>query len=218
MELITSLSRRDLLRVLGALGVAGLSPWAGGCESCKEQIEHRPTRRNISNLAGNDPIVQTYKAAVAAMKALPATDHRNWTQQASIHNTACTHGNWFFLPWHRAYLLYFERICRQLTGNKDFALPYWNGPAHPAVPDVFWNKSSPLYDSPRGITQSDQADPSWVGATVIENILSQPNFNIFASCPPVGNQLHFATNTGELEGPPHNNIHGWIGGDMGAFM
>jgi len=218
MEDSNFFSRRDFLRGVGAAGAAGLTLWAGGCESCRNQIEHRPTRRNISNLAANDPIIQTYKDAVAAMKALPASDNRNWTKQANIHNSSCTHGNWFFLPWHRMYLLYFEKICRKLTGNNDFALPYWNWTTHPAVPDVFWDTNSPLYDANRFVTQSDQASASWVGAPAIENILSQTNFNLFASGPPVGGQLHFATNTGMLEQTPHNNIHSWISGDMGSFM
>lgn len=211
-------SRRDFLKGMGALSAASLTVWAGGCEACWQQIEHRPTRRNISNLAPTDPVIQTYKAAVAAMKALPTTDNRNWLNQANIHFNQCTHGNWFFLPWHRAYLLYFELICRKLTGDNSFALPYWNWTTHPAVPDPFWDTSSPLFDPNRGVTQAMQADPSWVGAPVIENILTQ-GFDLFASGPPVGGQLHFATNTGMLEGNPHNNIHGWIdSSDMGTFQ
>ena len=31
-----------------------------------------------------------------------------------------------FLPWHRMYVYYFERICRHVTGRPDFTLPYWD--------------------------------------------------------------------------------------------
>ena len=219
MDNFTLFSRRDFLRGAGAFGAASLSLWLGGCEACLKQIEDRPTRKNIATLSASDPIVTTYKAAVAAMKALPSSDPRNWTNQANIHFNNCTHGNWFFLPWHRGYLLYFERICRKLTGDDKFALPYWNWTTHPAVPDVFFDTASPLFDPNRGVVQGQAADPSWVSAPVIQNILSQTNFDLFASGPPVGNQLHFATNTGMLEGNPHNNIHGWIdSSDMGTFM
>src|SRR5690242_10282292 len=68
-------------------------------------------RRSVNNMALNDPTLVTYRAAVAAMKALPANDPRNWLKQADIHKNFCPHGNWFFLPWHRAYLVAFERIC-----------------------------------------------------------------------------------------------------------
>src|SRR5262249_7851547 len=73
------------------------------------------TRPNIHSLALNDADLQAYRDAVKAMKALPASDARNWTKQAEIHNNFCPHRNWFFLPWHRAYLVAFERICRQLS-------------------------------------------------------------------------------------------------------
>lgn len=43
----------------------------------------------------------------------------------------CAHDQWFFLPWHRAYLLEFESVVRhhirELGGPADtWALPYWN--------------------------------------------------------------------------------------------
>ena len=219
MDDIDLFSRRDFLKGAGAFSSLALTLWLGGCEACWERIRNRPMRKNIQNLAPSDSIIQTYKAAVAAMKALPSSDSRNWQNQANIHFNNCTHGNWFFLPWHRGYLLYFERICRKLTGDNNFALPYWNWTTHPAVPDVFWDTTSPLYDANRSVTQSMQADPSWVSAPLIQNILNQTNFDLFASGPPIGGELHFATNTGMLEGNPHNNIHGWIdNSDMGTFQ
>ena len=110
---------------------------------------------------------------------------------------------------------YLERICRKLTGDNTFALPYWNWTTHPAVPDPFWDTSSSLYDSNRGITQSDQADASYIGASVIQGILNETNFELFASGPPPTSDLHMGPDaTGMLEGTPHNNIHGFVGGDM----
>ncbi|MGO7265017.1 tyrosinase family protein [Rhizobium leguminosarum] len=42
----------------------------------------------------------------------------------------CPHGSIEFLPWHRIYVYFFERIVRQAveeaTGETDFVLPYWN--------------------------------------------------------------------------------------------
>jgi tyrosinase len=31
-----------------------------------------------------------------------------------------------FLPWHRLYVYYLERICRHVLGDSTFTLPYWN--------------------------------------------------------------------------------------------
>ncbi len=211
-------TRREFLKGAGALGAVSMTMWLGGCEACQEQIAHRPTRRNIANLSANDPIITAYKNAVTAMKALPSTDPRNWTKQAQIHFNHCPHGNWWFLPWHRAYLSYFERICRKLSGYDDFALPYWNWTTSPSIPAVFWGNGNPLFDNTRLVGPNDQADPAWVGATVIQNILSTANFSIFASYPSSAPRGGTGGGYGELEATPHNNIHGWIGGDMGAFM
>ncbi|HTZ60253.1 MAG TPA: tyrosinase family protein [Acidobacteriaceae bacterium] len=213
------LNRREFVAGASALAAFSMAFWTGGCEACLKEIENRPTRRNIAELSPSDPIVTTYQSAVAAMKALHSTNPISWEAQANIHYNKCPHGCWFFLPWHRAYLLYFERICRKLTGNSSFALPYWNWTTSPSIPAVFWGgASNPLYDATRLIGPTDTADPSWVGASTIEGILGTPSFTIFASDkPPGGLPTHTGSGYGELESIPHNNIHGWVGGDMGAF-
>ena len=213
-------SRRDFLAGASAFTALGMAFWSGGCEACLTQIQNRPTRRNIAALSPTDPIVTAYRAAVAAMKALPASNPISWVAQANIHNNSCPHGCWFFLPWHRAYLVYFERICRKVTGDSNFALPYWNWTSSPSIPAPFWGDSSnALFDGTRGVTASDTADPTWVGPAAIESILGNPSFTLFASDkPPGGLPTHMGSGFGSLEGNPHNNIHGWIGGDMGNFM
>ena len=52
----------------------------------------------------------------------------------------CAHEHWFFLPWHRAYLLEFEAVVRghirELGGPADdWGLPYWNYSDFEADPD-----------------------------------------------------------------------------------
>lgn len=221
MQPFNVFSRRDFLKEASALGLASVSIWAGGCESCSQQIQNRPTRKNIQTLWNanpSDPIITAYKKAVAAMKALPSSDPRSWQAQAQIHFDKCIHRNWLWLPWHRVYLVYLERICRKLTSDESFALPYWNWNTHPAVPDPFWDTASPLYDSSRAITQTDQAPASIIGTTVLQNILSETNFNLFASGPPPTSDLHEGPDaTSGLELTPHNGIHGFVGGDMGTF-
>jgi tyrosinase len=48
----------------------------------------------------------------------------------------------FFLPWHRLYLIEFERIVRAVLQDQTFTLPYWNYSApgagvHGVLPDEF---------------------------------------------------------------------------------
>ncbi|HEU4881533.1 MAG TPA: tyrosinase family protein [Longimicrobium sp.] len=211
-------TRREFLQQLAAAGVVlGVGGSLGGCGPILQAIQNRPVRRNIADLAPNDPIIDAYKAAVTAMKALPTTDGRNWTRQAQIHLDHCPHGNWFFLPWHRAYLFYFEKICRALSGYEPFALPYWNWTTSREIPAVFWGgPSNPLFNGTRWATPTSQADLWYIGAPVIEGILNIANFEVFASGP--SPTQRGASTTGELEGTPHNNIHGFVGGDMGTYM
>ena len=81
----------------------------------------------------------TYRNAITQMQALSVSDVFNWDSQANIHLNNCPHGNWWLLPWHSAYLVYFERIIRKLTGDATFAIPYWNWASNNPVPGVFYN-------------------------------------------------------------------------------
>ncbi len=206
--------RREFLKTVGAIGAATLV--TGGCEQLLTTIANRPIRRNLAGLASNDPIIETYREAVAAMKALPAADPRNWANQAQIHFDHCPHGNWFFLPWHRAYLFYLEEICRELTGNDEFALPYWNWTESPSIPAAFWGTAAnPLFDSTRSATPASTASAAIVGAANIQSILNASDFFTFASAAATA-QREFA-GYGVLEGQPHNYIHGFVGGNMGGY-
>jgi len=129
------LDRRTVLKHSAALALTA------GLPATEALAQTTLLRRPVSAMAGSDPILVSYRAAVKKMKELPTSDPRNWTRQAQIHQGSstlrCPHGNWFFLPWHRAYLVAFERICRQLSGNPNFALPYWDWTANPQLPAAF---------------------------------------------------------------------------------
>jgi hypothetical protein len=51
------------------------------------------------------------------------------TRAEEMWNTCQSHAGQnpnHFLPWHRMFVYFFERIVRQVTGRADFALPYWD--------------------------------------------------------------------------------------------
>ncbi|XP_058072661.1 polyphenol oxidase, chloroplastic-like [Magnolia sinica] len=110
--------------------------------------------------------VDKYKKAIALMKALPSDDPRNFTQQANVHCAYCdgaydqigfpdlelqVHNCWLFLPWHRYYLYFFEKILGKLIGDSTFALPFWNwdAPKGMTLPAIYADSNSPLYDKLR---------------------------------------------------------------------
>ncbi|KAG9147457.1 hypothetical protein Leryth_027477 [Lithospermum erythrorhizon] len=112
----------------------------------------------------DEAYIRKYMNAIEAMKALPDKDPRSFYQQAKIHCAYCNyghkvkhpvtgeevrfsvHGNWFFLPFHRWYLYFFERIAGELINDPTFALPYWNwdAPCGMTIPAMFVPEMSPL--------------------------------------------------------------------------
>jgi tyrosinase len=154
------------------------------------------------------------------MRALPASNPRSWQAQAQIHLDHCPHGNAFFLPWHRAYLRYFEQVCREMSGDTGFALPYWNWTTQATIPAPLWEGT--LDDATRVVGRSGQMPASAVGQPVIDGILATPDFETFgssfvpSSC--TTNCQRASEGYGGLEGTPHNIVHGTIGGDMGTYL
>jgi len=213
------ISRRQFVQLMAAGVVASMLPGCETVDAILDQIAHRRVRKDITTLAPTDPDIVTFKQAVSLMKGLSATDNRNWTNQANIHLNHCPHGNWLFLPWHREYLYRFEEICRELTGSKKFALPYWNWSKNPQIPALFFDSSSPLYDPGRVATIADTVPSTAVGPAVISGILAQPNFLLFASgsISASANQRTISAYD-PLEGNPHNTVHGFVGGDMGTYL
>ena len=125
-----AISRRGVLLRGSAIGVGIIAANVPGLVAFAQPLP--PLRRSLHGLALNDPILQAWRDGVRLLKARPASDPVSWANFAAIHGgdagfNLCPHGNWYFLPWHRAYLLMYERTVRQLTGFSDFALP-WTGP------------------------------------------------------------------------------------------
>jgi tyrosinase len=177
-------------------------------------------RENVAGMDSSHPMLLSYADAVQKMINLPESDPRNWKQQAAIHANNCPHGNWYFLPWHRAYVLEFEEICRDLSGNPDFALPYWNWTQNNSIPGPF--RQGTLLDDTR---ERDSVFAVTVEQPIIDSILSQGDFEFFASFRPFGQndtdprwQRDELGAASRLEAAPHDFVHGAIGGNMGAVL
>jgi hypothetical protein len=194
-----------------------------------------------------DPITQAYARAVKTMQARPATDPTSWTFQAAIHGSyspappgakwnECQHASWFFLPWHRMYLYYFERIVRAaVVENGDdttlygpFALPYWNydqaaprntlpmpfRPATPLPPGMTSNPLNPGAGRRRAsINNGAQLSPliTSPSAAMALTTFSGPPGAGFGG--PVSEPVQFNGGPGALEQTPHNVIHVQVGGN-----
>jgi hypothetical protein len=185
-------------------------------------------RRSIATMPPDDPVIAAYRLAVERMKALPATDPRNWSRLAQIHVDFCPHGNWFFLPWHRAYLVSFERICRQVLNDPTFALPYWDWTELRQLPPAFTEatvngRPNSLFDSGRQLPPATAMPSSAVAQDTILRIMAETQFENFGSTRPLGQSntdarwLRVGGTMTQLEATPHGTVHATIGGNMGGF-
>jgi len=197
-------------------------------------------RRDVWSLPPGDTTVSDYAKGVAAMMARPATDPTSWSFQAAIHGTyttpanplwnQCEHASWYFPPWHRMYLWYFEQIVRAAIvsagGSADWALPYWNygaGGQDATLPLGFRQASvngaaNPLYTVKRatGVNAGTLAIPPAVG--VPSQALACPSFTgITQFGGGDDGPAQFASSTGVLENTPHNQVHVLVGGPGGLM-
>lgn len=199
------------------------------------------TRRNVYSITGNDETLKWYNTAVGAMKLRAPDDPRSWEYQARIHSLIgsvpqaqaefwrqCQHSNSFFLPWHRMYLLRFERIVAAEVaaagGPADWALPYWNysEPGQRRLPEAFRGATLadgsvnhlhvPLRDS-RANAGQDFMDDEDVNLRCLNSPGTTGFDGFFGDARPA----HRGILPGTLEMAPHNNVHGAVGG-FGGWM
>ncbi|MCW2737197.1 tyrosinase family protein [Nocardioides sp.] len=143
------------------------------------------TRHNIASLTLGDvaaaetqdwhPVLDTYARGVELMRELPANDPTSWLWAANTHGIPprtparpawgqCAHASLFFLPWHRAYLAWFEGTIRALTGDDAWGLPYWDY-SDPDDPDAAF------------LPAEFRASTRTVDGAVVDNTLFDPARN-----------------------------------------
>jgi len=148
-------------------------------------------------------VLASYKTGISNMLDLPATDPRNWYRNAFVHIFGCPHQNWWFLAWHRAYLGWLEVTLRDLSGDQEFALPYWDWTADPTIPADLSNAADL---TTWGVTRG-APDPNVTLSTAsdVTSALSRTNFLDFQSV------IEF-----RVHNPAHMFVAG-MGGDMGSI-
>jgi len=236
-----SLGRRSLLLRSGAGAAAvAMGGWLPGCaETDGEQDGSSAAatgagvriRQSWLNLDAKRKA--QYREGVRLLNAerVAATNAQYTTQfqrLAFIHNQSCPHGNWFFLPWHRVYLLFYETELQRVLKDPSFALPYWDWQAQPKVPDEFWNGelNPKVLHQKTQFAQERQVGPEFrfpadspAGAANLRSMEGVRDFYAFASYPSMGtNGAGDRQPQGQLEGTVHNYVHGTLGGLMGAFV
>lgn len=145
------------------------------------------------------PLYSVYTQTIATMRANSNTaDPNSWGYWANTHKSYCPHKLPYFMAWHRGLLSRFESRLRQISGNPDLAIPYWDYYTSPAVPSQFLVAGSPLYRSGR---TGDNVQGALSMAAFADTIVNFPRGETDAFEP-------------TLETAPHNPVHNLIGGIM----
>jgi tyrosinase len=211
-------------------------------------------RHNIWTLDQIDhwhPTIYAYARGVGVLMdrtSANALDPIGWQYQSDVHGTPvnpdnfrnqCQHFTWFFLPWHRMYLEWFERIIRSAIADladiddetkTTWALPYWNYSSDDAarrrLPQAFLDATLP-----DGVTPN----PLRVPGRNLNNGSALPAedvalTNALAPVPFAGvggfaggrtGFSHVGEDPGSFPGPlevtPHGAVHSDVGGLMARF-
>ncbi len=134
-------TRRDFLATTASASLASLvapGAWASGAAPAGKAAQARYHRYNVTSPEGQR-MLASYARGIKAMLALPADDPRNWFRNAFVHLMDCPHGNWWFYVWHRGYVGYFEQTIRTLSGDPQFAMPYWDWTELPRIPPAMFD-------------------------------------------------------------------------------
>jgi tyrosinase len=157
----------------------------------------------------------------------------------TLYWNQCQHGTWYFLPWHRGYLLSIEAQLRQdiiaLGGPETWSLPYWdyfggdNGSQY-KIPPAFVEAAlpdgtpNPLYINMRYGPNDDSnifVPTPASGDTKAGYLVQDVSLNVtvfsssdndpgFAGPPSIFS--HNGGPHGDLESNPHDLVHVAVGG------
>jgi tyrosinase len=213
--------RRDVQSLLAEAerGRKVLDDYARGIEAMR--------RRDSGPGDPRDPLSWRFQAAIHGYPGVqPSLDHpRLWA--------SCRHNSWFFLAWHRVYLLAFERIVQHHIEDETWSLPYWDytkpdDETSRILPEPFRvpQRHNALHTSKRDSRINDADSPTPIPFNFADAgpALAIGDFAL----PPEKAATTFAggivkdvtpvqSARGSLEGTPHGQVHGAVGGDGGLM-
>ena len=127
----------------------------------------------------------------------------------------CTHGDGDenfeksvtlnFLLWHRLYIWHLEKVVRELSGKKDFALPYWaytnktDSLLNRTLPASFRNTASPLFEKAR---YQDLNDGKSISSEFSKKLDLTSLFE----------HVDYESFSGNIDAVPHGFMHNYTGG------
>lgn len=184
---------------LDAMNIAFKKMREMGCEKGVSWYYQGAIHNIPDEINGKNVLCGVYQTSKDKLWAWGDCTHKRNSESAALN----------FLLWHRMYIWYLEKIVRELSGKKDFAIPYWNyggvTVADNIMPKETRDKSGSLYTAARYSVLNN-------GKEIPDNLLK----NIQMSLKELKTNPSFAGSAGfsrSLEGAPHGFMHDLIGGE-----
>jgi tyrosinase len=173
-------------------------------------------RRSATKLSADQR--RDYRAVIK--EALRRRDDRGYQYFAGWHGVPfnwCWHGDPRFLPWHRAYLYYFELALQDI--DRSITLPWWDWATSGQLPPIYTarrvaGQTNPLYSAPIE-PMTSRRDRSWPRRTSrqvgqLPGVLPPPWQDRWDWAQRAPSYTEFTRRITLL----HNNVHVWVGGTM----
>jgi len=192
--------------------------------------KHPPgtVRHRISVAKLNQHQVDGYREAIRQAGRFSPGDNRGFQWFAGQHgvpgnfcqhHVQSEHGRRFFLPWHRAYLYFFELALQDLV--EDVTQPWWDwtyDPQNPAwIPDAYsaetvdGGRPNPLHGQPIGVRPRRREQPAaTVRARNGPDPRVQPTQERVDALLAESDFFSFSLDLEDI----HDGIHGAVGGTM----
>jgi hypothetical protein len=179
--------------------------------------EPKRVPRPLASSAAGKAALGQLKDAYDQLLARDPAKQNSLLYQMSLHDLYCSnrtgtadiHSSWDFLPWHRGFVYFHERILRAIIGDS-FRLPVWDwdNPGADKVPDFYtsWARNNICKHT------RDDLDGR-VSQCSQEAWLFSPTYQEFAGYKPYAMGPHHALR-GSAPNGPHSYVHSYIGGAL----
>jgi tyrosinase len=166
----------------------------------------------------DEPLGWRFLAAIHGLQAAGGgadTSNELWSN--------CQHGSWFFLPWHRMYLMAFELAIQDALEDDEWSLPYWYSldpdDADKAVlPPAFRDDTKQLWTPRRSIAANSGAPLPPLQDSVIDALGASPYSTTTGVSTFGGGERSDPSFSGDesglLEDTPHGGVHVLVGNDF----
>lgn len=172
---------------------------------------------NETGLVNGNPLCSYYSKFTneAEAKAKLLTAWQNCTHDS---NSAGQSSRIHFLSWHRLYVYHLEKIVRELSGNPDFALPYWGYismkdtelpdenllkmPVEFTQPQTLLGEENSLYEASRdnSLMQGEIIRSDWARRNLLKAVQDLNETSTYSDY----NQI--------IDSRPHGVMHNYLGG------